>query len=42
MSDQTQPLQGIFGIAGMTLEKATYGGVLFAMVVFGLFKDLLS
>jgi hypothetical protein len=41
-SDQTRPLQGIWGIAEITLGKATYGGVLLAMVVFGLFKDLLS
>ena len=39
MSDDTQ--EG-FAIAGVTLEKAAFGGALIAMVVFGIFKDLLG
>jgi hypothetical protein len=42
MVDETRATQEIYGITGRTLEKAAYGGVLFALVVFGLFKDLLG
>ena len=42
MSDDARELQEDYAMAGNTLERVAYGGVLFAMVVFGLFKDLLS
>jgi hypothetical protein len=42
MSDDIQEAQDGFSIAGVTLEKAAFGGALIAMVVFGIFKDLLG
>ena len=42
MSDEMQESQQGYGVAGRALERAAYGGALFAMVVFGLFKDLLG
>jgi hypothetical protein len=41
MSDDARESQD-YAMAGKTLERVAIGGVLFAMVVFGLFKDLLG
>jgi hypothetical protein len=42
MLDHTQESREAFGIPDKILERAAYGGVLFALVVFGIFKDLLG
>jgi hypothetical protein len=42
MLDQTQESQEALGIAENILERAVFGGVLFALVVFGMLKGLLG
>jgi hypothetical protein len=42
MSDDGRESQEDYAVTGNTLERVAFGGVLFAMVVFGLFKDLLG
>jgi hypothetical protein len=42
MVDQTHESDEVLGIAKKIVEKAVFGGVLFALVVFGMFKGLLG
>ena len=42
MLDHTQEPQEALGIAENILERAVFGGVLFALVVFGMLKGLLG
>jgi hypothetical protein len=42
MLDQTHDSNEVPGIAENIVEKAIFGGVLFALVVFGMFKGLLG
>jgi hypothetical protein len=42
MLDHTQESQETLGIAENILERAVFGGVLFALVVFGMLKGLLG